>query len=344
MNFFLTSKKEPEVEHYQDEFLGKIDTFLSTEDREYLDKPITKAEIESSLKSIKKDKTPGPDGLTAEFLCFFWDELGDFYIEVLNEIFQDGELAVSQQKGLIKITYKKNGRQFLKNYRPITLLNTDLKLITKTLAKRLAKVLGNIIHENQKCVPGRNITENIHLTQDLIETILEENSSAACIFLDQEKAFDRMSHNFLFKTLNKFGFGENFIKWIRIFYKNVTSKVKVNGYVTEEIEIQRGLRQGCPLSALLYVICLEVLITNIRKNNMIKGFCLGNKEHKVSSYADDMNVVVTTDQSIFELFDLINKYELATNSKINKDKTEGLWLGNWVNQLDKPLNLRPTNT
>ena len=155
----------------------------------------------------------------------------------------------------------------MKNYRPITLLNTDLKLITKILALRLAKVLKNIIHESQKCVPGRKITDKIHLAQDLIDAILQGNLEAAYIFLDQEKAFDRISHSFLIKTLKKFNFGENFIKWIQILYTDVSSRVKVNGFLTDKISIKRGLRQGCPLSALLYVLCSEVLSINIRKDD-----------------------------------------------------------------------------
>jgi hypothetical protein len=331
---------EPEIEAYQDEFLSKVDKFLTEEERIMLDEPITTDEITVALNKLKKDKTPGSNGLPKEFYSFFWEHLKDFYDKVVSEIYTDEELTESQKKGIIKISYKKKGRQFLKNYRPITLLNTDLKLITKTLALRLATVLNNIIHETQKCVPGRKITENIHLIQDLIDAILEDNLEAALILLDQEKAFDRISHKFLIKTLRKFGFGENFIKWIKIIYKDVSSTVKVNGFLTEKISIKRGLRQGCPLSALLYVLCSEVLSINIRKNEDIKGIFYENQEHKESSFADDMNIVVTTDNSIYKLFELLNKYELATNSKINKDKTEALWLGNWKDRIDKPLDLK----
>ena len=136
---------------------------------------MTKEELNKSLNYLQNNKTPGSDGLTKEILSFFWNDLEDFYIKVINEIYTHGELTTSQKKGIIKISYKKNGRQFLKNYRPITLLNTDLKLITKTLTKRLVKILNNIVHQSKKCVPGRKISENIHLTQDLIEAILEEN-------------------------------------------------------------------------------------------------------------------------------------------------------------------------
>ena len=179
---------EPEIEFYQDELLCEVDQFLTEEEKKGLDEPITNEEIRSSLNKLKKDKTPGSDGLSKELFCFFWNELGDLFQKVITEIYTYGELTESQKKGIIKISYKKNGRQYLKNYRPITLLNTDLKLITKTLALRMAKILNNIIHESKKCVPGRKITENIHLAQDLIDAILQENSEAAYIFLDQEKA------------------------------------------------------------------------------------------------------------------------------------------------------------
>ena len=96
-------------------------------------------------------------------------------------------------------------------------------------------------------------------------------------------------------------FGENFIKWIKIIYKDVTSKVKINVFLTDEISVQRGVRQGCPLSALLYALCSEVFTTNIRSNNDIKGFKLNddNYEHKTVSFADDMNICVTKDESIY---------------------------------------------
>ena len=95
------------------------------------------------------------------------------------EIHRFGELSNSQKKALIKLTFKKNGRHLLRNYRPISLLNTDIKLITKILANRLAKVLPNIIHESQKCVRGRKITDSIHFAQNLIESIIQKEKGGA---------------------------------------------------------------------------------------------------------------------------------------------------------------------
>ena len=195
----------------------------------YLNNRLQKLNLKTRFYIQKKKKSPGSDGLTWEFYIFFWNEIEDFFLKSFLEIKQAGELSYSQKNALIKLLHKKNDRHKLKNYRPISLINTDDKIVTKVLAKRLAMVLKNVIDESQKCVPGRQITDNIHIAQDLIDLINKQENEAAFIFLDQEKAFDRISHNFLFKTLEKFGFGNNFIDWIKIFYKNVNSQIKLNG-------------------------------------------------------------------------------------------------------------------
>ena len=187
------------------------------------------------------------------------------------------------------------------------------------MATRMGTVLPKLIHDNQRCIPGRKITKNIHSPRPSIVINLRKEK-AAFIFLDQEKAFDRMLHNFILKTLKAFGFGDNFIKWVKIVYKN---SVKVNGFLTSEFSIQRGVRQGCLLSVLLYVLCAEVLGIEIRRNEKIVGYKYeSTKEHKLSHYADNANIVITTLESLEELFRILQKYKWATNAKLNKSKTE----------------------
>ena len=335
--------------NYQTEFHSKIEKKVTLEEKTNLDKDFTESELFDALKSLKDNKSPGMDGLTKEWYMFFWDKIKGPFLKCVEMIKQEGELTEMQKRGPIKITFKKGDRNLLKNYRPITLLNVDLKIITKALALRLSSVLPSLIHPNQTCVPGRHIENNIHIVQNLIDLVNENDGELAIIFIDQEKAFDRMSHSFIIKTLEQFGFGNNFINWVKTICNKTKSFVKVNGYETDEFDIERGVRQGCPLSAFLYVLTAEVLSSHIRKNKKIKGFRYKMKnleqlEHKVVGYADDLSVAISNITSLDELFITLSNFEKATNAKINIDKTEALWVGKWRNRQDKPHNLKWKNT
>ena len=113
------------------------------------------------------------------------------------------------------------------------------------------------------------------MIKDLVDLINKDDSEAALIFLDQEKAFDRVEHDFLFKTMAAFGFGSNFIDWIRVVYANASTKVKVNGHYTNPIFLKRGLRQRCPLSPSLCVLIIEIFALQLKTNPNIIGFKIG---------------------------------------------------------------------
>ena len=138
-------------------------------------------------------------------------------------------------------------------------------------------------------------------------------------------------------------FGDYFISWIEIILKGISSCVKINGFLTGEIEITRGVRQGDPLSALLYVIVAEVLGNQIRSNQNISGVTIRDIEHKILQYADDTQIIVSNNSSITEVFKQLRLYEEATGATINIGKTEGLFMGNWKNRHDKPFDWKWTN-
>ena len=121
----------------------------------------------------------------------------------------------------------------------MSLINVDVKIFTKALTKRIGKVLSSIIYKNQTCIPRRNISCNIHNLIEIIKYANTKNIQAAMLFLDQEKAFDRVNHDFLIKTLNHFNFGEYFTNWVKIMPKDITSQIKINGFLSEEIIIER---------------------------------------------------------------------------------------------------------
>ena len=127
------------------------------------------------------------------------------------------------------------------------------------------------------------------------------NEARILVTLDQEKAFDRVDHDFLMRVLLKFGFGPCFRGWVSLFYKNVFSRIICNGSLSAPVFLGRGVRQGCPLSPLLYVLLSEVLSNQIRKCRDIEGFRLpgaGGLQFKVSQYADEATLFVKTERSL----------------------------------------------
>ena len=128
-------------------------------------------------------------------------------------------------------------------------------------------------------------------------------------------------------TLSKMGFGPSFLHWVRLFYTDVQSCVNVNGYLSPFLVLSRGVRQGCPLSPLLYVLVLEVLAVNIRANSRITG--LSNPGSlaplaPISQYADDTSLIVNSDDAILAVFDTYSWFEAASGAKLNVSKSKGL--------------------
>ena len=186
---------------------------LSPTDKVFLDKPISILEIQAAVMEMAEEKSPGEDGFPAEFYKRFWPFLKDFLFELYKEVLEMGGFLGHTSWGLIKLI-PKPGKNLLelKNWRPITLLNVDYKIISKTLANRFKLVIQNIVHENQAgFIKGRFIGENVRFIQDITEILSTSKKRAIAISLDIEKAFDSLDHNFVFTTMQHFGIGEKYI-------------------------------------------------------------------------------------------------------------------------------------
>ena len=226
-------------------------------------------------------------------------------------------------------------------------MNVDIKIITKLLSMRLISVLPTIIHESQTAVYGRQIGDSINLVRDIIDyaNSNDDDEGAALLSLDQEKAFNRVSHRILFDALKAYGFGENFIHWIELFYTNAFTRININGFLTEEIPLRCGVRQGCPLSALLYGMIIELLALQLRANPNIVGFTIQGEKIISTHYADDAVIKITQNRCFKEVYKELKDYEKATGGKINYEKTKGLWVGKWRSRTDDPFqDIEPDQT
>jgi len=290
-------------------------------------------EVFRALEGMALEKSSGSDGLSAEFYRAFWYTLGADLVDVLNDSFSSGTLPPSLCGALISLIFKKGDCLECKNWRPISLLNVDYKLCALALAGPLLEVLHHIVNPDQTCgVPGRFIGENVAFLRDLVDFTSESGTPAAILSLEQEKAFDRVDWPFFFRTLSCMGFGQPFISWVRLLYSGVRSAILVNGYTSNSSWPSRGVRQGCPLSPLLYVISIEVLATNLRSHPDTAGLRppgLNCALPVVSLYADDTSVIASSPAAIHAVFNVYRVFESGSGSRLNLSKCEGLWLGLW---------------
>jgi hypothetical protein len=198
------------------------------------------------------------------------------------------------------------------------------------MSNRLKSVMPKIISLEQTCcVQGRDISDTIASVRDVITLADQENIEGYVIKIDQQKAFDRVSHDYLFAVLEKFGFGSNFINWIKIFYTDIYSSVKCNGHLTRYFPIKNSVRQGCPISAMLYVLAAEPLCQAIKTNHNIVGIHIpnSNRTSLIYLHADDTTVTVSNTTSIVEVFNVMGTYGKASGAKVNKTKSEILCIG-----------------
>ena len=215
----------------QDMMLNKIKTKLTDEQAQLCEGEVSYDEITQAVSQTLNDRSPGTDGLTYEFYKSFWQLLGKDLVKVFNHSFENKELPESQKYGLLTLLFKKGERALLSNWRPVSLLNTDYKILAKALSVRLSKVLANIVSDDQTCgVPGRTILNNAFILRDLVVICKQKNIPVAIIRIDQMKTFDRVNWSFMYTTLRAFGFKDNFIQWIQLLYNGAKSIVKVNGF------------------------------------------------------------------------------------------------------------------
>ena len=206
-------------------------------------------------------------------------------------------------------------------------MNNDYKIVTKALALRLEKSVTRptTISPNQTgYVKGRYIGESIRIITDMMSFTKKKNIPGLAVFLDFEKAFVSIEWCYLQKCLEAFNFGPQLRQWITVLYNNITSCVLNNGFATKHFNLSRGVRQGCPLSGILFVIGVEILSNAISKRlREIEGIQIDpNNSIKITQYGDGTTIFVKDIRSVHRLFDLLQQFENCSGLRINQSKSE----------------------
>ena len=216
----FSSEHLDEGEHHP--FLEHLERKLSPAKTELCEGDLMEAECEQALKQMASNKSPGVDGLPAEFYVRFWGLLGPDLVNVFNSCYRSGKMSKSQRSGTITLLFKKGDPLETANWRPITLLCADYKIAAKALANRLLLVISSVVSPDQSCgIPGRCVGENVRLLHDVVDYANSQALPAAVLSLDQEKAFNCVEWTYMQKVLVMMGFGPSFHHWVALLYGGV---------------------------------------------------------------------------------------------------------------------------
>ncbi|GJU01387.1 hypothetical protein Tco_1111725 [Tanacetum coccineum] len=264
---------------------------------------VTNKEVKDALFSMGDDKSPGPDGYTAAFFKEAWSIVEVDVSNAIREFFRNGTILKELNHTIIALIPKVKAPMRVNDYRPISCCNVLFKCISKIIANRIKYCLKFIVSPNQSAfVPGRSITDNILLTQELMHNYHLDRGIPRCAFkVDIQKAYDTVDWSFLRMILHGFGFPDKMIAWIMECVSTTSYSISINGSLHGYFKGKRGLRQGDPLSPYLFTLVMEVLTLMLqRRVSMTEGFTY----HRYCSKMDLINLCFADDLFLFAYGDV----------------------------------------
>ena len=308
---------------------------LTENNKKELVEDITEQEVFDILCSFSDNKSPGTDGLSKEFYKHFWTSLKDPLLDSYRHSLNTGLLSIDQRKGIITLIPKKDkDNSVLKNWRPLTILNIDYKILAKLLAARLKYLLPSIIHTDQTgFVPNRYIGCNINRLLNTIDYCNDNSVEAMLIAIDFEKAFDSMEWSFVYKAMKYFGFPDLYINWVKILYNSTESCIINDGHISDFFSPTRGVKQGCPMSPYLFIIGAEIMARYLRRKDTIRPINISDTNTILSQYADDTTVITfRSKEAVLDIFECLDKFAIMSGLKVNKGKTQVMLIGHNLNE------------
>ena len=245
-------------------------------------------------------------------------------LEVFNSSFDTGDLPPSMTRANIVLLLKA-GKDPLDpgSYRPISLLQSDVKILAKVLAMRVNKIITSIIHSDQAgFMPRKSTATNLRRLYLNVQTSSGSAGTRALLSLDANKAFDSVGWRYLWEVLSKFGFGPRFLRWVRLLYAQPKATVRMADRMSQAFALGRGTRQGCPLSPLLFALAIEPLAALVRSCEAVRGFRYGEVREKIMLYADDMLLFLEdAEGSLGQVMAIITEFGRFSGLTINWSKS-----------------------
>jgi hypothetical protein len=296
---------------------------LTADESAELDRPFSVEELSTAIKTMPKGKSPGPDGWPAAFFQLAPDVFAAILVMVFDyQNTKHGCMLAHQRRSSVTLLYKKGDRTDPGNYRPIALMAVEVKILSRAMTYRLAAVAPKIIHESQAgFVKGRSITDLVLLVKALQLKATRESKEWYATFLDYAKAYDMVQWSFMYDVLAKMNVGPSFIRWVKLLYRKPNVHLLLNGALGPAIRPTRGVKQGCPLSCLLFDIYLEPLGAMLRACPGA-GITLDNGDVLTGGFfADDSTVFSGSLESAeYQTTEIVGTFCAASGAVLNKAK------------------------
>uniref|UniRef100_A0A3B1IMJ8 Reverse transcriptase domain-containing protein n=1 Tax=Astyanax mexicanus TaxID=7994 RepID=A0A3B1IMJ8_ASTMX len=298
---------------------------IGTKQNEKLTQEITEEEINRAISRLKTNKMPGADGYPSEWYKILRKIIIPLLKDCFNYVLKGGEPPPSWRQAIISVI-PKTGKDITDcgSYRPISVLNIDYRLFASILAIRLEDIIPDLIDTDQTgFVKNRHTQDNVRRTLYLIEHMKNSHTDSLVLSLDAEEAFDSVRWEYLYLALEKFGFNNQVISCLKSLYCSPMARIKINGNLSKPVSLERGCRQGCPLSPTLFTLFIEPLAQTIREDKNITGVIIKNTEYKICLYADDILLTLTKPQvSLPKILSQLKTFGTYSGYKLNLHKTQ----------------------
>ncbi|VEN37907.1 unnamed protein product [Callosobruchus maculatus] len=306
-------------ELYFDEQINDQQRQINNTDRE---PEILKSEVEDAIKKLKNNKAPGIDEVTGEILKELGDEAVNIILKICNLIWETGIWPKDWTTSVMIPLHKKGSTRKCNNYRTLSLISHTSKVLLHIINNRLRHYVDNeIAREQAGFVKGRGTRNQIVNIRQMIEKCREYNVPMVMCFIDYNKAFDFVNWSRLWEILNKMSVPDHLINLIKNLYLESTAVVKIEDMMSKDFHPQRGVRQGCILSATLFNIYGEAIMRNCL-DEWEGGILVGGEKISNLRYADDTTIFAATEEEMATLLSRIEQESAKFGLTINKTKTK----------------------
>ncbi|CAL1385013.1 unnamed protein product [Linum trigynum] len=333
------------IDHYKERFRETADVRLlpldyrsgviDLEENYRTSSPFIEAELWMTIKSCRGDRAPRPDGFTLEFFKKIWNIVRRDLLKACDEFYISGFVPDCIARTFLPLVPKREAVEFVNDYRPISLIGSINKIVSKMLIARLQPLMDKVVSFHQfDGVRGRQIHEANLIANELVDSRRKSGNSGILLKLDIDKAFDSASWSCLFSIVKSMGFNSKWVKWIKGIVSASKVSVLVNGEASGYFGMSRSFKQGDPLSPFFFNLVMNVLsfmLQKIAAAGYLSGFCMNEKQRlgEVTHlfYADDPLLFCDAeeDQMINVLVALI-WFQSVTGLKINLDKSKLMWV------------------